>query len=160
MPYAIRMAPGTHALLGFAAADGRGDRTMRHLLAVICVLILGSAPAAAQEILHCSDKGSIGFQWKDGKITPVQYVPYNFIVKVISPTERIIAGPGQEYIYIRYRCSEMSKPKGVIACARPDAPTTFPVNFKGRNYERVGNMSVHVGGDPDLYVAYGSCIDF
>ena len=41
---------------------------------------------------------------------------------------------------------------------RPTAlPGLNPIIFNGDRFERVANYGAHVGGDPDLYVAYGAC---
>ncbi|HEY5609440.1 MAG TPA: hypothetical protein VIM38_13995 [Alphaproteobacteria bacterium] len=41
---------------------------------------------------------------------------------------------------------------------RPAAlPGLNPIIFNGDRFERVANYGAHVGGDPDLYVAYGAC---
>ncbi len=126
----------------------------------LTVMMCGPAVAAVKKILHCSDIDAIGYQWQDGKPKATRYVPIHFIVKIMSATERIITSPSQEYRDTLYRCAAAKAPKGVLACARPGAESNFPINFNGNDYERVGNMSQHVGGAPDLYVAYGTCKPF
>ena len=123
-------------------------------------MICGPAGAAVEKILHCSDTDAIGYQWQDGTPKATRYVPIHFIVKIIGPTERVITSPSQEYRDTLYRCVATTEPKGALACTRPGAESNFPINFKGNDYERVGNMSRHVGGAPDLYVAYGTCVPF
>ena len=124
------------------------------------VMICDPADAAVEKILHCSDIDAIGYQWQGGKPKATHYVPIHFIVKIIGPTERVITSPSQEYRDTLYRCTAAKAPEGVLACARPGAESNFPINFNGNDYERVGNMSQHIGGAPDLYVAYGTCKPF
>ena len=120
----------------------------------------GSAAASVEKILHCSDTDAIGFQWQNGKPKATRYVPIHFIVKITGPNERVITSPSQEYRDTLYRCVTAKTRKGVTACARPGDESMFPINFKENDYERIGNMSRHVGGAPDLYVAYGTCKPF
>ena len=133
---------------------------MKQLVVAGAVLLGANMPAAGMEILHCSDTDAIGYQWQDGRPKATRYVPYHFIVKIISKTERIIDGPNEEYNSERYTCTAVDDPGGVLSCIRPRARGVFPVNFRGDKYERVGNMSAQIGGAPDLYVAYGSCEPF
>ena len=133
---------------------------MKKTLICCCLTILLCSPALALEVLHCSDTDAIGFQWKGGKPNATRYVPLSFVIKIISKTERVIDAPSPDYNSDTYRCRQMDKPKGLFACTRPDSLTSFPINFMGSRYERVGNMSAQVGGMPDLYVAYGKCVPF
>jgi hypothetical protein len=126
------------------------------LLAAIC----DAGAATVGKILHCSDTNAIGYQWRDGGPKATRYVPMHFIVKITGPAERIITSPSQEYRDTAYRCARAAAPEGVLACTRPGAESHFPINFRGNDYERVGNMSRAVGGAPDLYVAYGACEPF
>ena len=133
------------------------------VLAVASCLTLttcGPAAAAATILLHCSDTDAIGFQWQDGKPKATRYVPFNFTVKITGPGERVITSPSREYRDTLYRCTSVKTPIGVIACARPGNENMFPINFKDNKFERFGSMGRHVGGAPDLYVAYGACIPF
>lgn len=133
---------------------------MQKFLIFLCVTMAASASAKAIDVLHCADTGAIGYQWRDGKPTATRYVPLNFVVKIISPTERVIDSPSRDYNDETYRCSERSHPPGILACARITSATSYPINFNGNRYERIGNVSAHVGGAPDLYVAYGICEPF
>ena len=126
----------------------------------LTITMCGPATAAVKKILHCSDTDAIGFQWRDGKPKATRFVPIHFIVKIIGPGERVITSPSQEYRDTLYRCTAAKTSRGVLACARPGEESTFPINFKDNDYERIGNMSRHVGGVPDLYVAYGTCKPF
>ena len=114
----------------------------------------------ALEVLHCADIDAIGYQWKNGKPNATRYVPLNFVVKIVSDTERVIDAPSLDYNSDTYECRHLKTPRGVLACARRGSLTGFPINFNNNNYERVGNLSAQIGGMPDLYVAYGRCMPF
>ena len=50
--------------------------------------------------------------------------------------------------------SEKTRDGGAASTALPGLN---PIIFNGGRFERVANYGAHVGGDPDLYVAYGAC---
>ena len=133
---------------------------MRWFLIFGCLLIMICRPATALEVFHCSDTNAIGYQWRDGKPTATRYIPVNFIVKIISDTERIIDSPSMDYNDSKYSCRMLASPTGVLACARPGSITGYPINFSEDRFERVGNLSAQIGGTADLYVAYGRCEPF
>jgi hypothetical protein len=126
----------------------------------LTLMACGSATAAVTKILHCSDIKAIGFQWQDDEPKATRFVPIHFSVRLTGPGERFIIRPSQEYRDTLYHFVAAKSPKGAIACARPGNQNKFPIKFKDNNYERIGNMGRHVGGAPDLYVAYGTCKPF
>ena len=113
-----------------------------------------------ENILHCSDTSAIGYQWKKGVAKETRFVPMHFIVKIVSASERIITSPSREYFESVYSCAQSTSLKGVLNCTRKGAGSDFPITFKGKKFERIGNGSHHIGGSPDLYVAYGTCQPF
>lgn len=132
---------------------------MARTAALILALSLAALPVRAEQLLSCADIDGSGFTWdKESKsLKRVGFIPMSFTVKVVSKTERLIDLPtwGRSNLYI---CQEL--PRGIIGCTWKDAPAVYPFLFNGDRYERVGNASQHVGGDPDLSVAYGRCLKF
>ena len=112
-------------------------------------------PAFASEILKCTTTDSVGFFWeKDATVKRGAWPTSTFKVIVISQTKRQVRLPNSPFTS-NYVCRKRRENK--IACVDEISPSSYPIVFQGLKFERVFNNSAHVGGDPQLSVAYGVC---
>jgi hypothetical protein len=124
------------------------------MAALIAALAL---PAQAQDVLQCVDTAVTGFKWEGAAGPPrvTAFQAQRFTVQLASMERRTIQWPTLSQPW-DYECMP-SVPGRALVCASTALPGLNPIIFNGDRFERVGNYSAHVGGDPDLYVAYGTC---
>lgn len=128
---------------------------MTRIIAAALLVILAT-PSWAEEVIHCTDSDAVGFRWHKGEDQPRKagYALARFTVKAVSKTKRIIDWPSEERS-LEYKCHPIAGP--ALVCSLQNLPALWTIIFKGNRYERVNNFSSLVGGDPDLFVAYGTC---
>ena len=129
----------------------------RHVMAML--IVAAALPAQAQDALQCDDAAVTGFTWEQGAAAPPRvtaFQPQRFTVQVASMERRTIKWQTLSEPW-DYECVP-SVPGRALVCASTALPGLNPVIFNGDRFERVGNYGAHVGGDPDLYVAYGTCM--
>jgi hypothetical protein len=127
----------------------------RHVMAAL--IAAAALPAHAQDVLQCDDAGLTGFKWDQGGGAPPRqtaFQPQRFTVQVVSMERRVIKWQMLTEPW-DYEC--VLSPGKALVCASTALPGLYPVIFNGDRFERVSNYAAHVGGDPDLYVAYGAC---
>ena len=125
------------------------------LIAFIPLAMSLAFPSAAREVLVCKDIDRVGFSWKnDGSVARAVWPPSSFRVIILSETKRQIKLANDPVRY-NYNCVKGRNNK--ILCVEDLVPSHYPVIFQGQNFERVINNSKHIGGDPQLAVAYGTC---
>lgn len=126
---------------------------------VMAALIAAAAlPVQAQDVLQCVDTAVTGFKWEQGAAGPPRVTAFQaqrFTVQLASMERRTIQWPTLSQPW-DYECVP-SVPGRALVCASTALPGLNPIIFNGDRFERVGNYGAHVGGDPDLYVAYGTC---
>lgn len=119
--------------------------------------IAAAMPAWAQDVLQCEDTDLTGFKWEQGASAPprrTEFQPQRFTVQVVSMERRVVKWQTLDEPW-DYEC--VRGPGRALVCATTALPGLNPIVFDGDRFERVSNYATHVGGDPDLYVAYGSC---
>lgn len=124
---------------------------------VALIVIAAASPAAAQDVLQCDDTGVAGFKWEQGSAAPprrTDFQPQRFTVQLVSMERRVIKWQTLNEPW-DYDC--VRGPGRALMCTATALPGLNPIIFDGDRFERVSNYAAHVGGDPDLYVAYGSC---
>jgi hypothetical protein len=118
--------------------------------ALAVVLAFGNAQAAEEKVLYCTDTDVTGFKWINGNVKSTLFEQARFVVKVHENGDRTI---GKNL----YKCK--SAPRSIFTCA--DASVAIdPWLFQGNNYTRANLFGDTVGGDPNIWVAYGTCTDF
>lgn len=131
---------------------------MNRIIAAALFAMLAT-PSWAEEVLHCTDADAVGFRWDKGMGHPSKagYALTRFTVKVTSNTKLTKDWPAEQKS-LDYKCNPIAGP--ALVCSLQNLPALWTIIFKGNQYERVNNFSALVGGDPDLYVAYGTCRKF
>jgi hypothetical protein len=144
------------------AANRPGD-TMKFRAGVFGILLLcfTVSPLLADEVLYCTDTASTGFKWdKEGDAArPTRFELQRFTIKVISDTQRTITPmigdtAGNPF---SYSCITI---KGRMECEFGGAGSV-PWTFHGNTYVRAFLAGPPIGGgDPNIYIAYGTCTKF
>lgn len=159
----ITSAPLAPPVALFLCVDGAipmaCNTSMFRILTVAAIVMTLAGPAWAEETLNCVDKASNGFQWKDGKAKRSGFKPERFTVRVVSDSVRILKPPGTSTPR-KYECKKLLVSPHILECWDTQNPTFNPIIFQGDRFARVSNFSEHVGGDPGMLVAYGTCTKF
>jgi hypothetical protein len=113
------------------------------------VLAFGTAQAAEEKVLYCIETASQGLYWENGTAKPTKFTPDRHVVKVHANGDRTIGNS-------LYECSQLSG--GAIFCNK--GWPTVPWMFKGNNFTSAFMFGENVGGDPNIWVTYGTCTDF
>ncbi len=138
-----------------------GEAREGEMIRVILIAMLISVPAWGEEVLYCTETDANGFYWDKGATEGKRtgFKPGRFIVKIISGTKRtIMQTTGGPNLSMSYTCSRPWSDK-IIVCAH---------GFGNQPWIFHNNTFVHAflpgppagGGDPNIYVAYGTCVKY
>jgi hypothetical protein len=119
-------------------------------------LAAGAVPAAVtQEILLvCEEESTVGFRWDEqGKVSDGKFLAKSFTVQVLSDVERRIHWAGMPGVHYQCRPSE-----GGIHCRESDGAVDLPIIFGKDGFTRAFLYCPPAGGDPNIYISYGTCI--
>ncbi len=132
---------------------------MRWIIAAVIVML--SAPAWGEEVLHCTETDNNGFTWKKGSSEgkPTSFKSRRFIVKIISDTKRTIHLFGSPKlpsagVWIRnYKCRRPYGPSSsAILCN--DRNGVSPWLFDNDTFVRAFLLG------PPIVIAYGTCVKY
>jgi hypothetical protein len=142
---------------------------VRLAMPIMMGLCFTASPSSAEQVLHCLDTGSTGFQWdKDGSVAPLKIEsPVHVIVRVKSETERVIRPVSNLELKTEYKCHS-SPTDERVRCEAADGGQSWV--FYGRNNYLRSMLVAPLPSDPfmpDLtgvrmaaLVAYGTCKEF
>jgi hypothetical protein len=121
-----------------------------------------TAPAAAEEVLYCTDTDANGFYWDEQlnvKRGPFQLE--RFTVKVISETKRVIRWQGDNFDS-EYSCSTHVIFLHCVGIVAGSADVVRPIIFGKSGYTRAFLFGPLLGGpaDSNIWIAYGTCTKF
>jgi AAA domain len=123
-----------------------------------------ASSALADDVLYCSDTGSIGFYWTQGEggQQPRQQVfnSLHFTIKVFADGHRTITATNGDTAGMAapYFCH----PEGSTTACELDGSNSLPWIFYKTSYTRasLGGGPPTGGKDRNIYVAYGTCAKF
>lgn len=138
-------------------------RSFTKIAVLFAALLTGTAPAAAQQHLFCTDTKGAGLFWDrnptgPGRISEV--APETFTVNIVSPVRRLItkkSGGVRDAV-----CGTAAYPDGdpnVTFCHGPTGAETWMFHKSGA-YTRSYLLGTPLGADftdPNIYVMYGTC---
>ena len=128
---------------------------MRRFILIFAMSFVLAAQARAEEVLYCTEKDANGFSWKPGQSDRTAFKPERFIVKILTEKTRMVKLPRSASE--PYDCYKSVQ--GHLICSARFFPTE-PIMFKGDRFTRASLYSRHLGGDLNLFVAYGTCTKF
>jgi hypothetical protein len=139
-----------------AGSNRKRGWTMKWILvlAIAVVLAFGTAQAAEEKVLFCTDTAANGFVWENGEAKPGRFLENRHIVKVHANGDRTVARDGQSR---SFECSTTSS--GEVFCNQPLIGSESWV-FKDNKFTFAFIFGTPVDGDPNIWVSYGTCVDF
>jgi len=135
----------------------------RSALLVALGLLCGTGPAfaavpaavAPDVMLVCQETGTVGFRWDEqGNVDNGLFQVETFTVRILSEGEREIQWGGMPSIL--YQCTP--EPGG-LHCHETDGAQDFPIIFGKDGFTRAFLDGPPTGGDPNIYISYGTCIN-
>ncbi len=125
-------------------------------------LVVLARPALAEErVLYCTETGSQGFFWEEGK-TEVQAGNFKldrYTVKVLSEKVRTSHRSQDEWTFT-FNCTVPGGGgfTGLLVCNAVTGPIQWV--FRGNNFVRAYSYGPPVGGDNNIRISYGTCTGF
>ena len=128
--------------------------------AALLVVALARPALAEERVLYCTETDSAGFFWEEGqeKGRRTRFDPRRFIVKILSEDARTVVMAGDEQLRALTCRGAFSNYRGPLVCDPEFGPDRWV--FQGNNFVFAFTYGLPVGGDPNIYISYGTCTGF
>ena len=132
------------------------------VLLAAALVALAWPTRAEERVLYCTETASTGFFWAEGQTEgrASNFEPGRYIVKVLSEEKRTIKKAGDERgntraVTCRGAFGDRADP---LVCDGKFGPDRWV--FQGNNFVYAYTYGRPVGGDPNIYISYGTCTGF
>ena len=133
---------------------------MRNWLLVVALVAMPVA-ALAEEVYYCTDAKAAGIKWDkqnpDGRVGTFEEDRY--VMKIVSKTRRRMTRTTGDTKGSTHHltCHEVLGQPPLLSCTGEILKTWA---FQGNRYTRSYLFGPNLGGDPNIWLAYGTCVKY